>query len=151
MDQKNPFFSSSIHLEKIHWSVFLCVQESIQWLEDEKVLLEMTEKVDYDVDLYATKLEQILGQKIESLSVLRGKDEAKVLHPMQTGGIRRLDVLWYLKAPPTFSLFKQIKSSPFAWRSRRRSKPVCKSSQSSRVPFRSSRGSGGTHSSPSLD
>lgn len=52
---------------------FLCAQESIRWLEDEKVLLEMTEEVDYDVDSYATKLEQILGQKIESLSVLRGK------------------------------------------------------------------------------
>ncbi|XP_075871197.1 kinesin-like protein KIF2A [Nelusetta ayraudi] len=53
-----------------HRAVF---QESIRWLEDEKVLLEMTEEVDYDVDSYATKLEQILGQKIESLSVLRDK------------------------------------------------------------------------------
>lgn len=56
---------------------FISVQESIRWLEDEKVLLEMTEKVDYDVDSYATKLEQILGQKIESLSLLRGKNERK--------------------------------------------------------------------------
>lgn len=53
----------------------LCVplQESIRWLEDEKVLIEMTEEVDYDVDSYATQLEQILDQKIEILTELRGK------------------------------------------------------------------------------
>lgn len=71
------FSFSSINLGKKPKSVLLHVQESIRWLEDEKVLLEMTEKVDYDVDSYATKLEQILGQKIESLSVLRGKNELK--------------------------------------------------------------------------
>jgi kinesin family protein 2/24 len=48
------------------------VQESIRWLEDEKVLLEMTEEVDYDVDSYATQLEQILDQKIDILTELRG-------------------------------------------------------------------------------
>ncbi|KAG7278305.1 hypothetical protein CRUP_029910 [Coryphaenoides rupestris] len=39
---------------------------------DEKVLLEMTEEVDYDVDTYATQLEQILDQKIDILTELRG-------------------------------------------------------------------------------
>ena len=49
------------------------LQESIRWLEDEKVLLEMTEEVDYDVESYATQLEQILDQKIDILTELRGK------------------------------------------------------------------------------
>ncbi|XP_034026091.1 kinesin-like protein KIF2A isoform X4 [Thalassophryne amazonica] len=53
-----------------HRAVF---QESIRWLEDEKVLLEMTEKVDYDVESYATQLEQILDQKIEIITELRDK------------------------------------------------------------------------------
>ncbi|KAG9342594.1 hypothetical protein JZ751_016028 [Albula glossodonta] len=53
-----------------HRAVF---QESIRWLEDEKVLLEMTEEVDYDVEAYATQLEQILEQKIEIYSELRDK------------------------------------------------------------------------------
>uniref|UniRef100_A0A4W6C201 Kinesin-like protein n=2 Tax=Lates TaxID=8186 RepID=A0A4W6C201_LATCA len=53
-----------------HRAVF---QESIRWLEDEKVLLEMTEEVDYDVESYATQLEQILDQKIDILTELRGK------------------------------------------------------------------------------
>lgn len=48
------------------------LQESIRWLEDEKVLIEMTEEVDYDVDSYGTQLEQILDQKIEVLTELRG-------------------------------------------------------------------------------
>lgn len=60
-----------------------CVQESIRWLEDEKVLLEMTEEVDYDVDSYATQLEQILDQKIDILTELRGiwaaKEEKKTI------------------------------------------------------------------------
>ncbi|XP_018614494.2 kinesin-like protein KIF2A isoform X1 [Scleropages formosus] len=56
-----------------HRAVF---QESIRWLEDEKVLLEMTEEVDYDVDSYATQLEHILNQKIEILTGLR--DEVKL-------------------------------------------------------------------------
>uniref|UniRef100_A0A673LPD1 Kinesin-like protein n=1 Tax=Sinocyclocheilus rhinocerous TaxID=307959 RepID=A0A673LPD1_9TELE len=47
--------------------------ESIRWLEDEKVLLEMTEEVDYDVDSYSSQLEQILDQKIEILIELRDK------------------------------------------------------------------------------
>uniref|UniRef100_A0A8C1Y8V1 Kinesin-like protein n=1 Tax=Cyprinus carpio TaxID=7962 RepID=A0A8C1Y8V1_CYPCA len=47
--------------------------ESIRWLEDEKVLLEMTEEVDYDVDSYSSQLEQILDQKIDILIELRGK------------------------------------------------------------------------------
>lgn len=33
----------------------------------------MTEEVDYDVDSYATQLEQILDQKIDILTELRGK------------------------------------------------------------------------------
>uniref|UniRef100_A0A4W5L0Z9 Kinesin-like protein n=1 Tax=Hucho hucho TaxID=62062 RepID=A0A4W5L0Z9_9TELE len=53
-----------------HRAVF---QESIRWLEDEKVLLEMTAEVDYDVDSYATQLEQILDQKIDILTELRDK------------------------------------------------------------------------------
>ncbi|XP_071755745.1 kinesin-like protein KIF2A isoform X1 [Centroberyx gerrardi] len=53
-----------------HRAVF---QESVRWLEDEKVLLEMTEEVDYDVDSYATQLEQILDQKIDILTELRDK------------------------------------------------------------------------------
>ncbi|KAK9522668.1 hypothetical protein VZT92_019117 [Zoarces viviparus] len=53
-----------------HRAVF---QESIRWLEDEKVLLEMTEEVDYDVELYTTQLGQILDQKIEILTELRDK------------------------------------------------------------------------------
>uniref|UniRef100_A0A8C2GIJ9 Kinesin-like protein n=1 Tax=Cyprinus carpio TaxID=7962 RepID=A0A8C2GIJ9_CYPCA len=53
-----------------HRAVF---QESIRWLEDEKVLLEMTEEVDYDVDSYSCQLEQILDQKIEILIELRDK------------------------------------------------------------------------------
>uniref|UniRef100_A0A8C1CMA1 Kinesin motor domain-containing protein n=1 Tax=Cyprinus carpio carpio TaxID=630221 RepID=A0A8C1CMA1_CYPCA len=53
-----------------HRAVF---QESIRWLEDEKVLLEMTEEVDYDVECFATQLEQILDQKIDVLTELRDK------------------------------------------------------------------------------
>ncbi|XP_034450578.1 kinesin-like protein KIF2A isoform X4 [Hippoglossus hippoglossus] len=53
-----------------HRAVF---QESIRWLENEKELLEMTEEVDYDVESYATQLEQILDQKIEILIELRDK------------------------------------------------------------------------------
>lgn len=53
-----------------HRAVF---QESIRWLEDEKVLLEMTVEVDYDVESYATQLEQILDQKIDILTELRDK------------------------------------------------------------------------------
>ena len=41
------------------------------------MLLEMTEEVDYDVDTYATQLEQILDQKIDILTELRGDDGAK--------------------------------------------------------------------------
>lgn len=33
----------------------------------------MTEEVDYDVESYATQLEQILDQKIDILTELRGK------------------------------------------------------------------------------
>lgn len=36
------------------------------------MLLEMTEEVDYDVESYATQLEQILDQKIDILIELRG-------------------------------------------------------------------------------
>lgn len=54
----------------------MSLQESIRWLEDEKVLLEMTEEVDYDVESFATQLEQILDQKIDILTELRGKDHS---------------------------------------------------------------------------
>lgn len=50
-----------------------CLQESILWLEDEKRLLEMTEEVDYDSEIYATQLEHILDLKIDILTELRGK------------------------------------------------------------------------------
>lgn len=53
------------------------VQESIRWLEDEKVLLEMTEEVDYDVESFATQLEQILDQKIDILTELRGNFDSR--------------------------------------------------------------------------
>ncbi|XP_053536366.1 kinesin-like protein KIF2A isoform X3 [Ictalurus punctatus] len=53
-----------------HRAVF---QRSIRWLEDEKVLLEMTEEVDYDVDSYSSQLEHILDQKIDVLIELRDK------------------------------------------------------------------------------
>ena len=56
--------------------VNVSLQESIRWLEDEKVLLEMTEEVDYDVESFATQLEQILDQKIDILTELRGKDHS---------------------------------------------------------------------------
>lgn len=79
------------------------------------------------------------------------KTNAQVLRPIPTRCIRWVDVLRYLKASPTLHLSKQIKSSHFALRSRRRSKPVCRLTQSSRVLFRSSRCSGGTHTNPSLD
>lgn len=52
-------------------------QESIRWLEDDKVLLEMAEVVDYDSELYATQLEQVLDQKIEILTELRGMTVAQ--------------------------------------------------------------------------
>ncbi|KAM9474809.1 kinesin-like protein KIF2A isoform 3-T4 [Clarias gariepinus] len=48
-------------------------QESVRWLDDDKVLLEMTEEVDYDVDSYSSQLEQILDQKIDVLIELRDK------------------------------------------------------------------------------
>lgn len=38
----------------------------------------MTEEVDYDVESYATQLEQILDQKIEILTELRGMPEAHI-------------------------------------------------------------------------
>lgn len=43
----------------------------------------MTEEVDYDVESYATQLEQILDQKIEILTELRGTSEAQK-HDMDT-------------------------------------------------------------------
>ncbi len=59
----------------------MCWQESIRWLEDEKVLLEMTEEVDYDVDSYSSQLEQILDQKIEIFIELRGKAFSRMFFP----------------------------------------------------------------------
>nr|XP_029493897.1 kinesin-like protein KIF2A isoform X5 [Oncorhynchus nerka] len=77
-----------------HRAVF---QESIRWLEDEKVLLEMTEEVDYDVDSYATQLEQILDQKIDILTELRDKvksfrsslQEEEQARPRETAKVAR--------------------------------------------------------------
>lgn len=54
-------------------------QESIRWLEDEKVLLEMTEEVDYDAESYSSQLEQILDQKIEILIELRGNSTSGMI------------------------------------------------------------------------
>ncbi|CAN9506517.1 unnamed protein product [Ophioblennius macclurei] len=59
--------------EKVMEDHRVTFQESIRLLEDEKVLLDMTEEVDYDVESYATQLEQILDQKIDMLSKLRDK------------------------------------------------------------------------------
>ncbi|XP_041956970.1 kinesin-like protein KIF2A isoform X2 [Alosa sapidissima] len=53
-----------------HRAVF---QESIRWLEEEKVLMDMTEEVDYDADAYSSQLEQILDQRIDILVELRDK------------------------------------------------------------------------------
>ncbi|XP_012684046.1 kinesin-like protein KIF2A isoform X5 [Clupea harengus] len=53
-----------------HRAVF---QESIRWLEEEKVLMDMTEEVDYDVDAYSSQLELILDQRIDILVELRDK------------------------------------------------------------------------------
>lgn len=64
------FGAAGTHL--INMASLLYEQESIRWLEEEKVLLEMTEEVDYDVESYATQLEQILDQKIDILIELRG-------------------------------------------------------------------------------
>ncbi|NXC84880.1 KIF2A protein, partial [Cercotrichas coryphoeus] len=62
---------------KPHCSVWedshMMFPESIRLLEVEKILLEMTEEVDYDVDSYATQLEAILEQKIDILTELRDK------------------------------------------------------------------------------
>ncbi|KAI5624402.1 kinesin-like protein KIF2A [Silurus asotus] len=56
-----------------HKAVF---QESIHWLENMKILIEMTEEVDYDVDSYAIHLGQILDQEIEILAEFRDKAKA---------------------------------------------------------------------------
>ncbi|TSO77746.1 Kinesin-like protein KIF2A [Bagarius yarrelli] len=53
-----------------HQAVF---QESIRWLEDERILLEMTKDVDYDMDSYSSQLVQILNLKIDVLIELRDK------------------------------------------------------------------------------
>ncbi|XP_063345250.2 kinesin-like protein KIF2A, partial [Pelmatolapia mariae] len=59
----------------------LCEQnESIRWLEDQKVLLQMTE-VDFDLESRTTQLEQILDRKIEILTKLR--DEVKSFRSLQ--------------------------------------------------------------------
>lgn len=42
------------------------------------MLLEMTEEVDYDVESYATQLEQILDQKIDILIELRGGTQPRL-------------------------------------------------------------------------
>lgn len=77
------------------------LQESIRWLEDEKALLEMTEEVDYDADSYATQLEQILDQKIEILTELRGK--SSLLKSMQAMFCK---CMWNLTHNTTWQLFQ---------------------------------------------
>lgn len=76
-----------------------CVQESIRWLEDEKVLLEMTEEVDYDVDSYATQLEQILDQKIDILTELRGIWAAKEEKNNKNKSCKRDSLFYYYFFP----------------------------------------------------
>uniref|UniRef100_A0A8C4N556 Kinesin-like protein n=1 Tax=Eptatretus burgeri TaxID=7764 RepID=A0A8C4N556_EPTBU len=51
-------------------------QESVQWLKEEKTLLEMTDEVDYDVDRYAADLEMISSQKIALFTTLQAKVKA---------------------------------------------------------------------------
>ncbi|XP_028852733.1 kinesin-like protein KIF2A isoform X1 [Denticeps clupeoides] len=53
-----------------HRAVF---EESIRWLEEDKVLLDMTDEVDYDVDQFSSQLEHSLDQRIEILIELRDK------------------------------------------------------------------------------
>ncbi|KAG7517585.1 kinesin KIF2A isoform X4 [Solea senegalensis] len=70
------FHEAVSHLEEMeqvledHRAVF---QESIQWMEDEKELLKLTEEVDFNMESYASQLEQILDQKIVVLTELRNK------------------------------------------------------------------------------
>lgn len=74
----------------------------------------MTEEVDYDSEIYATQLEHILDLKIDILTELRG-DEAK----SSTLAVESLESLEpVLKG----SLFFQIKSSPSAVRSNKKSR-----------------------------
>uniref|UniRef100_A0A672ND28 Kinesin-like protein n=1 Tax=Sinocyclocheilus grahami TaxID=75366 RepID=A0A672ND28_SINGR len=73
--------------------VCVVLQESIRWLEDEKVLLEMTEEVDYDVESFATQLEQILDQKIDVLTELRGQCVTVVLQEPVTNQVYDVTVL----------------------------------------------------------
>jgi len=43
----------------------------------------MTEEVDYDVDTYVTQLEQILDQKIDILTELRGEGGRAITRRLQ--------------------------------------------------------------------
>ncbi len=45
----------------------MCWQESIRWLEDEKVLLEMTEEVDYDATPTLLSWSRFLTRRLRSL------------------------------------------------------------------------------------
>lgn len=63
------------------------------------MLLEMTEEVDYDVESFATQLEQILDQKIDILTELRGKDVTKhdsSLHERSVISDRTMELLQQL-------------------------------------------------------
>lgn len=112
-------------------------QESIRWLEDEKVLLEMTEEVDYDVESYATQLEQILDQKIDILTELRGMTAALTLKSTSSFFFP-LSSLISASTTDWRHLFpsKQIKWSHSALHSRRRSKPVSRSTPRDHGLFR---------------
>ncbi|XP_077980842.1 kinesin-like protein KIF2A [Glandiceps talaboti] len=49
------------------------VEENKQMLEEEIQLLEITDEVDYDVEEYTTRLDEILARKIEIFTDLRSK------------------------------------------------------------------------------
>lgn len=92
------------------------------------MLLEMTEEVDYDVESFATQLEQILDQKIDILTELRGKDASK-------RGSSLHDAQVYCN-PWWCSLFFQTKSSPSAPHSKKRSKLANRSPPRGPVRYR---------------
>lgn len=89
------------------------MQESIRWLEDEKVLLEMTEEVDYDVESYATQLEQILDQKIDILTELRGiwvaEEEKKQLK--NRANVTRFSIYLFFPLPLLADKVKSFRSA----------------------------------------
>ncbi|XP_071851021.1 kinesin-like protein KIF2A isoform X2 [Apostichopus japonicus] len=49
------------------------LEESKKLMQEEELLIQMTDEVDYDVEEYCTGLESILSRKIEMLTILREK------------------------------------------------------------------------------